>query len=193
MLEEVNRLTSLVENLLTIARADAGQIPLRRSVFGAMELAREAGGLLDVLIEDKGQQVNFEGDEQITLEGDRLLLRQALLNILHNAVKYSPAGGAISIRALREPPVNETGDRVRLEIADTGPGIPPEHAARIFERFYRVDAVRTGNGSGAGLGLSIAHWAVQIHGGEIQLKSSAAGCVFQIWLPAAGHNSSKPN
>jgi heavy metal sensor kinase len=189
MLEEVNRLTSLVENLLTIARADAGQIPLRRSVFGAMELAREAGGLLEVLIEDKGQQVHFEGDEKISLEGDRLLLRQALVNIVHNAVKYSPAGAAISIRALREPSLNETGDRVRLEIADTGPGIPPEHAARIFERFYRVDMARTGNGSGAGLGLSIAHWAVKIHGGEIQLKNTAPGCVFQIWLPAAYHNS----
>jgi len=180
MLEEVNHLTSLVENLLTIARADAGQIPLRRSQFGAMELAREAGGLLDVLIEDKGQTMQFEGDEGVSLAGDRLLLRQVLVNIIHNAVKYMPAGGTISVRVVRE-----TADRVRLDISDTGPGIPPEHAARIFDRFYRVDQTRAGNGSGAGLGLSIAQWAVRMHGGEIQLKSSAAGCLFQIRLPAA--------
>jgi heavy metal sensor kinase len=178
MLEEVNRLTSLVENLLTIARADAGQIPLRRSVFGAMELAREACELLGVLIEDKRHQVQFEGDEQASLEGDRLLLRQALLNIVHNAVKYTPTGGLISVRV-----VAELDGRVQLEIADTGPGIPPEHAARIFDRFYRVEQARTGNGTGAGLGLSIAQWAVQMHDGEIQLISSDAGSRFQIWLP----------
>jgi heavy metal sensor kinase len=182
MLEEVNHLTSLVENLLTIARADAGQIPLRRSVFGAAELAREAGGLLEVLIEDKRQRLEFAGDERVRLEGDRLLIRQALVNIIHNAVKYTPTGGAISVRIVRE-----RDERVRLEIADTGPGIPPEHAARIFDRFYRVDQARTGNGSGAGLGLSIAQWAVHMHGGEIQLKTSTDGCLFQIWLPMAKH------
>jgi heavy metal sensor kinase len=180
MLEEVNHLTSLVENLLTIARADAGQIPLGRSVFGATELVREAGGLLEVLIEEKRQTLQFEGDEGVRLEGDRLLLRQALVNIIHNAVKYTPAGGAISVRVVRE-----MDGRVRVEIADTGPGIPAEHATRIFDRFYRVDQARTGNGSGAGLGLSIAQWAVQMNGGEIQLKSSPIGCVFQIRLPAA--------
>jgi heavy metal sensor kinase len=183
MLEEVNHLTSLVENLLTIARADARQIPLRRSVFGVAELAREAGGLLDVLIEDKRLNLQFESDERVTLEGDRLLIRQALVNIIHNAVKYTPAGGSISVRVVRE-----MDERVRLEIADTGPGIPPEHAARIFDRFYRVDQARTGNESGAGLGLSIAQWAVQMHGGEIKLKSSNTGCVFQIWLPAGRHS-----
>lgn len=179
MLEEVNRLTALVENLLTIARADAGQISLRRSVFVAMDLAREACELLDVLIEDKRQQVRFEGDGEASLEGDRLLLRQALLNIIHNAVKYTPTGGTILVRVGRSK-----GDQVRLEVVDTGPGIPPEHAARIFDRFYRVDHARTGNGSGVGLGLSIAQWAVQMHDGEIRLVSSDAGCMFQILLPA---------
>lgn len=180
MLEEVNHLTSLIENLLTIARADAGQIPLCRSIFGATELAKEAGGLLEVLIEDKRQQLQILGDDAVNLEGDRLLLRQALVNIIHNAVKYTPAGGSISVRVVRDK-----DDRTGLEIADTGPGIPAEHAARIFDRFYRVDQSRTGSGSGAGLGLSIAQWAVHMHGGEIQLASSNAGCVFRIWMPAA--------
>jgi heavy metal sensor kinase len=183
MLEEVNRLTSLVENLLTIARADAGQIPLRPSEFRAMDLAREACGLLEILIEDKRQQVRFEGDDRISLEADRLLLRQALVNIIHNAVKYSPAGGTIFVRVVRE-----MDDGVRFEIADGGPGIPPEHAAKIFDRFYRVDKSRSSNASGAGLGLSIAQWSVQVNDGEIQLKSApGGGCTFQIRLPAAKH------
>jgi signal transduction histidine kinase len=183
MLEEVNRLTSLVENLLTIARADAGQIPLRRSEFRAMDLAREACGLLEILIEAKHQQVQFEGDDRVSLEADRLLLRQALVNIVHNAVKYSPAGGTSSVRVVRE-----MDDSVRFEIADGGPGIAPEHAAKIFDRFYRVDKSRSSNASGAGLGLSIAQWSVQVHHGEIQLKSvPGGGCTFQIRLPAAKH------
>lgn len=180
MLEEVNRLTSLVENLLTIARADAGRIPLQTSEFGAMDLAREACGLLEVLIEDKRHQVQFEGDERVRLQGDRPLLRQALVNIIHNAVKYSPAGGTIRVRV-----VPEIGNHLRFEIADEGPGISSEHAARIFDRFYRVDEGRSGDGSGAGLGLSIAQWSVQVHDGEIQLKSvPGAGCTFQIRLPS---------
>ena len=128
MLEEVNRLTSLVEDLLTIARADAGQIPLRRSSFVAMDLAREAGALLAVLIEDKAQRVQFDGDETVTLEGDRLLLRQVLVNIIHNAVKYSPIGALIRVYVM---PDRDSG--IRLEISDTGPGIPPESRVKVFD------------------------------------------------------------
>lgn len=182
MLEEVNRLTTLVENLLLIARADAGQIALRRSVFGAMELAREAAGLLEVLIEDKRQQIRFEGDETVSLEGDRLFLRQAMLNILHNAVKYSPPGGTIVMRVEREG----SSGKVRFEIADSGPGIGPEHASKIFDRFYRI-ANGDGGSHGTGLGLSIARWAVQSSGGEIQVSSAGTGSVFRILLPAATH------
>ncbi len=93
--------------------------------------------------------------------------------------KYLPAGGTISVRVVRQ-----SHDHVVFEISDTGPGIPPEHAAKIFDRFYRVDKARTGNGSGAGLGLSIAQWAVQAHGGTIELQTGpgVAGCTFQIGL-----------
>jgi heavy metal sensor kinase len=182
MLEEVNRLTSLVEDLLTIARADSGQIPLRRSTFGAMDLAREAGALLAVLIEDKKQRLEFDGDEQIPLEGDRLLLRQVLVNIIHNAVKYSPAGALIQVRVMAD-----RGCGIRFEISDTGPGIPPESRTRVFDRFYRVNGAQSGNSSGAGLGLSIAQWTVWAHGGDIEIKERpGGGCAFHIWLPANG-------
>jgi heavy metal sensor kinase len=181
MLEEVNRLTSLVDNLLTIARADAGRIPLHATIFSAMDLAREAAGLFDVLAEEKGQRITVQGDERINVKGDRVFLRQALVNIIHNALKHSPEGGEISVDVRPEP-----AGGVRLEVADSGPGIAPEHSERIFDRFYRADDSRSREGGGAGLGLSIAQWAVRVHGGRIQLISEpGAGCIFQMCLPPA--------
>jgi len=179
MLEEVNRLTTLVDSLLTISRADAGRIQLHATVFTAMGLAREAAGLFEVLAEEKGVRIAIEGDEGTSLTGDRIFLRQALVNIIHNAVKYSPPGGSISVRVQAAPP-----DSVQVEIADTGPGIAPEHSARIFDRFYRVDESRSREFGGAGLGLSIAQWAVRVHGGDIRLlPAPGSGCIFQICLP----------
>jgi heavy metal sensor kinase len=181
MLEEVNRLTALVDSLLTISRADAGRIPLHPTVFSAMDLAREAAGLFEVLIEEKRQKIAVEGDEDVNVKGDRVFLRQALVNVIHNAVKYSPVGGAISVRVK-----HESAGNLRLEIADNGPGIAPEHSTRIFDRFYRVDESRSRGQGGAGLGLSIAQWAVRVHGGDILLLSTpGTGCTFQICLPPA--------
>ncbi len=183
MLEEVNRLTALVDSLLTISRADAGRIPLHPTIFSAMDLAREAAGLFDVLIEEKRQRIAVEGDEDVNVKGDRVFLRQALVNIIHNAVKYSPVGGAISVRVKHEP-----AGHLRLEVADNGPGIATEHSARIFDRFYRVDESRSRGPGGAGLGLSIAQWAVRVHGGDIQLlPTPGSGCTFQICLPPASN------
>jgi heavy metal sensor kinase len=182
MLEEVNRLTALVDSLLTISRADAGRIQLHPTVFSAMDLAREAAGLFDVLIEEKGQRIAVAGDEGVSVSGDRVFLRQALVNIIHNAVKYSPVGGAISVGVHYEPAGN-----IRLEVVDSGPGIAPEHAEKVFDRFYRVDESRSREAGGAGLGLAIAQWAVRLHGGNIQLLTTrGTGCTFQIYLPRIG-------
>ena len=183
MLEEVNRLTALVDNLLTISRADAGRIPLHPTVFSAMDLAREAAGLFSkvLALEEKGEQIRIQGDEGASVRGDRVFLRQALVNIIHNAVKYSPIGGTILVGVQHEP---QGG--IHLHIADSGPGIAPEHATKIFERFYRVDESRSREAGGAGLGLSIAQWAVRVHGGDIHLLAGqGSGCTFQIWLPPA--------
>ncbi|MGA2880079.1 MAG: ATP-binding protein [Bryobacteraceae bacterium] len=181
MLEEVNRLTALVDSLLTISRADAGRIQLHPTVFSAMDLAREAAGLFEVLVEEKGQRIAVEGDEGARVKGDRVFLRQALVNIIHNAVKHSPAGGTISVGVYCEP-----AGGIRLEVADSGPGIAPEHSEKIFDRFYRVDESRSREGGGAGLGLSIARWAVRVHGGDILLLTTPGrGCLFQICLPPA--------
>jgi heavy metal sensor kinase len=179
MLEEVNRLTSLVENLLTISRADSGHVRLQRSVVPVMAVAREAVGLFEILIEEKSQRAILEGDERLQIEGDRLVLRQALVNIIHNAIKYSPVGEVIAVRV-----GNGNGNRISIEIQDNGPGIPSEDQSKVFDRFYRVDKARWRESGGAGLGLSIAKWAVEAHGGTIALSSEPnKGCTFRISLP----------
>jgi heavy metal sensor kinase len=181
MLEEVNRLTSLVDNLLTISRADAGSLQLERVPVSIMELAREASGLFEVLVEEKMLVLVLSGDESAAVEGDRLFLRQAFVNVLHNAVKYSPVGGTIAVR------VQRSADEVTVEIQDNGPGVPSEDRARIFDRFYRVDKARWRESGGAGLGLAITKWVVEAHRGEIRLAvGSENGCLFRVKLPASG-------
>jgi heavy metal sensor kinase len=187
MLEEVNRLTSLVDNLLTISRADAGHIQLNRTVFPVLELTREAAGFFDVLLEEKGLRLVVDGDETARVFADPLFLRQALVNVLHNAIKYSPVGETIFVH------VGSEGGRVTAEIRDAGPGIPAADRERVFDRFYRVDRARSRESGGAGLGLSIAKWAVEAHGGSIGLAGlSGQGCVFRIVLPAVPADPRQP-
>ncbi|HEX4002548.1 MAG TPA: ATP-binding protein [Candidatus Acidoferrales bacterium] len=182
MLEEVNRLTTIVESLLTLSRADAGQIDLQVSVFPLAALVRESAALLDVLIDDKQLAFTLAGDESVGVQGDRLYIRQAVINVLHNAVKFTPPGGSIFAR------IECDGDsRVELSITDTGPGIPAAQTLRVFERFVRLDESRTPANIGAGLGLSVAKWAVQANDGEIGVTSTAgSGSRFWIRLPAVG-------
>jgi heavy metal sensor kinase len=183
MLEEINRLTSLIDNLLTLSRADAGQIPLKLEIFPITEIVEEAASLLDVLIEEKRLTFNFEGEKNALVRGDRLVLRQAAVNILHNAVKFTPAGGSIFARVSCE------GSCILLSITDNGPGIPTEHLTKVFDRFYRVDPARTSDNKGAGLGLSIAQWAARANDGEIGLSTAPeGGCTFWIRLPLVSSN-----
>jgi heavy metal sensor kinase len=186
MLEEVDRLTRLVESLLALSRADAGQIQLQRTHISLLALAREAGSMVEVLAEEKGQQLDIDGDASLAVDVDRLILRQALVNLLDNAIKYSPANSQISVR------VGKGADnQATVDITDHGPGIPREHQAHVFDRFYRVDKARTREWGGAGLGLSIARWAVQAHAGELTLKSEEGqGATFRISLPLANNSSS---
>jgi heavy metal sensor kinase len=185
MLEEVNRLTNLVESLLTLSRADAGQLTLRYTIFPVMELMRDAAGLLEVLIEEKKLAFTLSGDESLFVRGDRLFLRQAVINVLHNAVKFTPVGGTISLSVSREG-----NSKAVLSITDNGPGIPLEHSTLVFDRFYRVDPARAGENKGAGLGLSIARWAVHSHDGEITLSNApGGGCTFWIRLPTIPQTS----
>jgi signal transduction histidine kinase len=180
MIEEVNRLTGLLDQLLTISRADAGAIQMNFAVVDLPDLARQAAELLEPLAEEKGQDLVLVHDDGARVKGDPAILRQAVINVLHNAIKYSPRGGKISIRVENARP-----DSVAIAVEDSGPGIAPEHAARIFDRFYRVDEGRSRDEGGFGLGLSIAQWAVRVHGGTIGVTShSGTGSTFRITLPA---------
>jgi heavy metal sensor kinase len=181
MLEEVNRLTSLIDNLLTISRADSGYIQLHRAPLPVLNLVREAAAIFEILIEEKALLVTVEGDDRTQVEGDPVFLRQAFVNVIHNAIKYSPVGGAILARI----GTGEAG-QVIVEIQDNGPGIPLEDQSKVFDRFYRVDRARWRESGGAGLGLSIVKWAVEAHGGSVTLVSEPdSGCIFRIVLPSA--------
>jgi heavy metal sensor kinase len=186
MLEEAGRLTRLVESLLTISRADSGQIRMARTEVVAMASVREAASLLEVLAEEKGQCLVVKGEGAVQVEADRAILRQVLINLLDNAIKYSPTGGTISIRV-----VPAAAHTAVIEVEDSGPGIAPEHRGRVFDRFYRVDEGRSREAGGAGLGLAIAKWGAEAHGGRIELECPAGGgCIFRLVLPvtkAAAH------
>jgi heavy metal sensor kinase len=178
MLEEVGRLSELVENLLTLTRND--QVEMKPETFPLGILAGETVDDLKALAEEKHQKITVETQADCRVSADRPSLRQAMIGILDNAVKYTPEGGNILVR------VRKTADWYAVfEVEDTGCGIPKEHLDKIFERFYRVDAGRSRETGGYGLGLAIAQQAVQKNGGRIEVESeSGQGCVFRILLPA---------
>jgi heavy metal sensor kinase len=184
MLEEVTRLTRMVESLLTISRADAREIELQMSVFSMTDLVQEAIALVDVLAEEREQAFSMTADQSVLVRADRLLLRQAIVNVLHNAVKYSPARTivSVSIRNVVDSPTGESW--VTVDIVDHGPGIRGDDRFKVFNRFYRVDEGRSREIGGAGLGLAIAKWAVQLQGGEIGVENvPGGGSDFFIRMP----------
>lgn len=178
MAVETERVTRLVADLLLLARVDAGQHlalapvelgPLVRDAFRSARFLREG---VELHLADVAARAWLSGDP------DRL--KQLLLILLDNALKYTTLGGKVTIGA-RVAPRTET-EAVGIWVQDTGPGIAPEHQERIFERFYRVDATRSTEG--AGLGLAIARWIAEEHGGAIELETAVgAGSTFTVWLP----------
>jgi heavy metal sensor kinase len=186
MLEEVGRLTSIIDTLLTISQADSGSTRLNRTIFPVMDLVEESVAVVGVLAEEKKQSIVISGEGAVLVSADRGFLRMAVINLLDNAVKYSPPGTAIRVPlelAGGEPPNSR---QLRLAIKDEGPGIPCAEVSRVFDRFYRVDESRTRDTGGAGLGLAIAKWSIEAHGGKILLDSSPGhGAVFQVQLPVA--------
>ena len=181
MLEEVDRLSLLVDRLLTLSRADTGESMLAVDRVDLGELAEEVTAQLEVLAEEKQQSLSVTVDGPSSCIGDRMVLRQALLNLVDNAIKYSPTGGRITVRVSRS-----AAGASMLDVSDTGPGIPAEQQQRVFDRFYRVDRSRSReNGGGTGLGLSIARWAVEVNGGQLTLENrDEPGATFRITLPS---------
>ena len=177
--EEVDRLIRLAGNLLTLTRADAGQIPL------ALEEV-EVGGIVTGVIEQvrpaaaaKGVELTMSNGTPFNILADEDLLLQLMLNLVDNAIKYTPTGGHVRVSW------GPDEDRVTMTVMDTGIGIPSEHVGRLFDRFYRVDVARSRNDGGVGLGLAISQWIVQAHGGEISVESTVGqGSAFTVRLPS---------
>ena len=180
ILEESDRLRQLIDALLILSRADAGEAALQRETVDLIALVRETVDFLSVLAEEKQQTITISTHGEIFVQVDRASTRQALTNLLDNAIKYAPAGSVISITA------DVKGqNQACIEIADNGVGIPEQDLSRIFDRFYRVDKGRSREIGGAGLGLAIAKWAVEINGGRIEVESTInQGSIFRILLPA---------
>ena len=183
--DETRRLTHIVEDLFTLARADAGQYKLTSKEFYLDELAGEVAQSVRTLVADKGLTLQLDAAEEMPFRGDENLLRRLLLNLVDNAIKYSPKGGGVTVSCKR------AATSYIIIVSDTGPGIPTEAQPHIFNRFYRADSARSrdeddsvGLTSGAGLGLSIARWVAEAHEGKLELlQSSTAGSVFQLVLP----------
>lgn len=185
MLEEADRLTRLVETLLTLSRAEEGRVEVDPREVHLLRFAEEMTDVLGVLADEKGQQLTVEGADEVVAWADPLVLRQAVLNVLENAIKHSPEGSLVQLVVGRDSAT------ATLDVIDQGPGIESEHLPRIFDRFYRVDKARSRATGGTGLGLAIAQWALRVNGGTIEVESRAGeGSTFRLRVPLASTNGS---
>jgi heavy metal sensor kinase len=178
MLEEVDRLTTLVDTLLRLSHGDAGTVRLSREPVELDQLVRDVVSSLGILAEERSQRLLVDASGRISLKADRLVLREAITNVVDNAIKYGPHGSTIDIY------IHAKDGLATLTVADQGPGIAAEHRAQIFDRFFRVDEGRSRDRGGTGLGLAIAKWAVEVNGGRISVESGTnGGSTFRIVLP----------
>ena len=183
---ETQRMKRLVQDILVLTQAESGKLPLGREVVELDTLVLEVFQQSKVLAKDR-VGVHLGQEDQARVIGDRDRLKQVLLNLMSNAIEYTPAGGSVTLGLAC------VGDWARVTVTDTGPGIPQDELPHIFERFYRVDRSRkrTERG-GAGLGLSIAYWITRGHEGRLEVASEIGkGTTFSVWLPQSGRGSAE--
>jgi signal transduction histidine kinase len=179
-LEESVRLSGIVDDLLTLAHADPSRVQVERRPIRMEEFVEELRDDAGILAQDKGLRVDLAENASATIVGDVARLRRLFRSLLANAVRYTDAGGFIGIRSRRD------GGTVRVSIEDSGIGIPEESLPRIFDRFYRADPARWRDSGGTGLGLSLARWIAEAHGGSIAVESAVGrGSTFIVTLPLA--------
>ena len=179
-IEEVNRLVRIVENLFTLSRADVKELAVTLREVHLVEIVERARLRAETLAAPKSIRVVCAVRNGCTVLGDAEMLTQALMNLVENAVKYSHAGGTITLGLTRH------GDEAELSVADEGIGVAERHKEKIFERFYRTDDARSRDEGGAGLGLAITHKIVAAHYGTIRVESTPGkGSTFVVALPCA--------
>jgi heavy metal sensor kinase len=165
--DQASRLGQLVADMLVLARADSGGYPIRATDLDLSEVVDDCRRAVRVLAEERGVKIQSNVMSETPVHGDEDLLRRLVINLLSNAIEYSPAGGSVSIG------VQPGQSAVSIRVADSGPGIAEADRARIFDRFVRLDEARSGKGTG--LGLAIARWIAEAHGGTLVLESSGPG------------------
>jgi len=176
--QEVTYMSEIIGKLLLLARNDAGSEPLNFQEVNVKDLFTELSSDVEALAQEKGVAFNLGPMDNLTVKGDRFRLRQLFLNILDNAIRYTPNGGSVSSSLVRK------NGSAFVSISDTGIGIPTEDLPFIFDRFYRVDKARSRTDGGMGLGLAIASSIVKLHGGGIEVESQVGkGSTFHITLP----------
>jgi heavy metal sensor kinase len=179
-LDEVNHMTQIVDDLLFLSKADMGEIHLQKNRINLTELVSEIGTQVQVIAMAKNIRLHISNDSGVAVIGDRFRLRELLLNLVDNGVKYTSEGGEMRISVERD------NGRVKLCVSDNGIGISPEDQPHIFDRFFRVDKARSREAGGSGLGLSICKWIAEAHGGEISVESGVGkGSLFTVTLPLA--------
>jgi two-component system, OmpR family, sensor kinase len=188
MRDAARRLTRIVDDLFLLARADAGHLVMRRDGLYLEDLVHDATRGVRQIADRRAVRVELQHIEEAPFEGDADLLGRLLLNLLDNAIKYSPEGGTVAVAMSRE------GGQYRISITDAGPGIPADVQDRVFDRFFRVDAARSrsdvSDTSGAGLGLAIARRIAEMHGGRLDLTASRPGRTeFVLTLPATSDHA----
>ena len=186
MLEEVERLAKIVEGLVALSRLDAGEAQAEWVTFDLAELATTTAEQMNLLAEDKRISVSCEAKPAVLVKGDRARLKQVVVNLLDNAIKYTADGGAIHLRVRRQ------NGHALLEVEDNGMGIAADALPHVFDRFFRVDKARSRDLGGAGLGLAIVKSICTAHGGEVQVASAPGkGSLFRVTLPQAGGDFSQ--
>lgn len=178
VLDESRRLSLLVDDLLSLARADAGRVVLRTEEFYLNEMIADCCRSVQGLAVQRGVEIECSGADDIEFRGDEQLLRRMVLNLLDNAIRYTPSGGRVTVSL-------ENGDgATRILVKDTGIGIAAGETARIFERFYRSAEARSRRDGGFGLGLAIVRWIAECHRGSVECASEPGkGSTFTVSLP----------
>jgi heavy metal sensor kinase len=194
-LEEINRMSQIVEDLLLLSRADTGQIELNKGDINLTEMLSEVVAQMDMLARSKGLDLSASNNHHdIHIFGDALRIREMLINLIENGIKYTEEGGSVCISLQKEFPhaAGDPSDRlekereslIKIVVSDTGIGISKEDQERIFNRFFRVDKARSREQGGSGLGLSICKWIVEAHQGMIEVESELGkGSSFIVKLP----------